>query len=51
MALSRASYDIDTLQLVSAALNVMGYSANTDALSQNQMELGQNHSRLFVFIQ
>jgi outer membrane receptor protein involved in Fe transport len=32
-----ASYDIDTLQLVSAALNVMGYSANSDILSQNQM--------------
>jgi hypothetical protein len=32
-----ASYDIDTLQLVSAALSVMGYSVNSGGLTQNAM--------------
>lgn len=32
-----ASYDIDTLQLVSAAFNVMGYSVNSGGLTQNEM--------------
>ena len=44
-----ASYDIDSLQLLSAAFNVMGYSVNSDAISQNKMWNTGRTSRAYSY--